>query len=894
MTVTFRSITNARQAAQYLTDGADYLLDEAAHDVFYRGQAAGMLGIEGRKVSVDGLAALLENRHPLTGKPITPGKGKRRAGYEITVSDPKSVSVMELVAGDTRIAGARDRALQAMMDEIERHAAARVRKGGADHDRFTGNLCYAAIPHRFSRPMKSGGLPSHPDPQGHHHVVVASATWDKVEGKWKALQLGDIKSMGEYFSAFYNQKLAEQLQDLGYSIRVTKHAFEIDGVPERVIREFSRRTQKIEEVAERIGVTRPETKAKLGATTRERKTSGLSMEELRSIWLDRMTPHERETLDRVYRESLGPKKEPVIDNRRAFDAAWKHLTERQSVVAEVDVLTQALKRGVGSVTVDGLRQEIARPEFMRTRIGLRRLMTSRDIILEEMQLTDLTKAGRGKYRRLGRDYYTVKDANLSKGQRRAVIKILDSKGKYISLQGYAGVGKTTTLKAIKAGIEAGGGKVTVLAPTVPASRGTLRADGVEGADTLQKFLANEAMQDAARGEAIFLDEASLASTKDLLNLARLAEKLDARVVLFGDPMQHKSVSRGNVLWVMQHLGGVETVRLTDIVRQSGDFRKVADLLARGRSVEAFDKLDRMEQVFPVDQLAQDYVEAIGEGKTVSLVAPSRAEGEALTQAIREELKAKGRIAYEEQELDRLIDLQTTEADRQDPATYSQPGLVAQFERNVGPYRIGQRVEATVSLVGVSPGTFRIYRPETGSLAVGDRIRLTKGGYAAAHARDVPVRRLEAGSIHRVAGFTDAGVKLDNGQVLPRGHAHWAYAYTQTSPGSQSATADVSMLSITAASGQAANATSLYVGLTRGKEMRIYAQEKQLARKLIEEAEFKPAALSMFPPINRPSRLQKFLARLRAAGVMFQSKETMHGPRPETQGVRRTHEAAPAA
>jgi conjugative relaxase-like TrwC/TraI family protein len=58
-------------------------------------------------------------------------KANRRVFYDFTLSPPKSVSIVALVAGDGRVERAHERATVSALRELEKFAAARVRKNGA-------------------------------------------------------------------------------------------------------------------------------------------------------------------------------------------------------------------------------------------------------------------------------------------------------------------------------------------------------------------------------------------------------------------------------------------------------------------------------------------------------------------------------------------------------------------------------------------------------------------------------------------------------------------------------------------------------------------------------------------------------------------------------------------
>src|SRR5262249_28911772 len=116
------------------------------------------------------------------------------------------------------------------------------------------------------------------------------------------------------------------------------------------------------------------------------------------------------------------------------------------------------------------------------------------------------------------------------------------------IRGGAGTGKTTMMRKA---IAATGLPVAVVAPSADASRGELREQGFDKANTVASFFDSEEMQEQARGGIIWCDEAGMLSIDELEGLCNAAKKLGARLVLQGDPLQHKSVSRhGNMLNVL--------------------------------------------------------------------------------------------------------------------------------------------------------------------------------------------------------------------------------------------------------------------------------------------------------------------------------------------------------
>ena len=316
-------------------------------------------------------------------------------GYDFTFSVPKSVSLLYAMSGDQGIMDAFRGAVDETMREIEAEMKTRVRMGGKDEDRTTGNMVWAEFIHTTSRPVD--GLP---DPQLHAHVFAFNTTLDEEEHRWKAGQFRELKRDAPYFQAAFRVRLANRLQDLGFGVERKRDDFEIAGIPADVLKRFSRRTALIEKVAEEKGITDPDRKAELGAETRERKESALSWEALRKEWNARLSDKERKVLAAVHRRERAYAR-PERGEGLAVDHAIEHSFVREAVVPERKLVTEALKRGIGAVTVEGVTQEMRDRPLIRSDVAGRKMATTKEMLALESKLIDFARQGRGRCRPLG-------------------------------------------------------------------------------------------------------------------------------------------------------------------------------------------------------------------------------------------------------------------------------------------------------------------------------------------------------------------------------------------------------------------------------------------------------------------------------------------------------------
>ncbi|EPB65412.1 conjugative relaxase domain protein, partial [Ancylostoma ceylanicum] len=296
---------SAGHAKAYFSDAlakSDYYTSDQELAGYWQGKLADRIGLSGHS-SKDGFFALCENRHPHTGAPLTPRtKEERTTGYDINFHCPKSVSLLHVFSKDDHILTAFQEAVTDTMKEIEADSQARVRQGGIYDDRQTGALVWAHFVHQTARPVE-GQLP---DPHLHSHCFVFNATWDENEGRIKAGQFRDIKRNMPYYQARFHMVLSDKLASLGYGIRRTAKSFEIEGVPQRAIDLFSKRTDEIGRMAKEKGITDAKELDNLGARTRGRKQKGASMDELKREWMAQIQASEagrREDLQKTVRSS---------------------------------------------------------------------------------------------------------------------------------------------------------------------------------------------------------------------------------------------------------------------------------------------------------------------------------------------------------------------------------------------------------------------------------------------------------------------------------------------------------------------------------------------------------------------------------------------------------------
>lgn len=793
--------------------------------------------------------------------------------------------MLHALSGDERIVEAMRKAVAETMREMEQEMHARVRKNGAFEDRKTGNMVWAEFTHLTSRPAllepsfesrlleanpwlnrfkDREGSVAIPDPHLHSHVYVINATFDATEKQWKAGEFMRLKRDATYYQAAYHARLAGELQQLGYAIEPTANAFEIAGVPRSMVEVFSRRTKEIEAAAKALGIVDDAAKDTLGALTRRGKASGFDMLQLRRLWRAFVDSREVQSLDGITHTARTMPNAIARNSpeaaRAGIDFALGHELERVSEVSERRLLARALMRAVGAAGVALVHRALRENKLVLDAVvdGERRITTPQ-ILAEEAELMRHVRSGRGQVPPLVVGDYRFQNSLFTTGtkdtaeQRQAVLHVLKSQDWMVGIVGRAGTGKTTLLKEIHEGLRAVGKPMVLCAPTAEAARGVLRGEGFAQADTVKRLLVDTELQSQLRGAVLWIDEAGMIGNRDMLAIMRLARAHGAaRVVLAGDPTQIRSVPRGDAFLYLQENAGLSVARLEQIKRQRTPNLKAAiEAISKGRIEDGLRILERNGAIIEGSakktraDLARAYVDKVSEQgpmkhrKTALVISPTHAEGEAITKAIRAELRLHGGIATDERKITRTVNLSWTEKERANPASY-QPGLVVQFKRNAKGFRISERariieVRANEGKVTVrtndgaekplplkDAARFQVYAVRELPVSIGDRLKITE------NSSDVSGKhRLNNGDVVRVAGFTkDRGLVLENGRELPRDFGHLTHGYVITADAAQAKTVDAVYAAIGRESFVATDIRRIYVALSRARdEARIYTDSK---------------------------------------------------------------------
>jgi conjugative relaxase-like TrwC/TraI family protein len=820
------------------------------------GEGAERLGLENdTSVSREAFLRLCDNQHPETGKKLTQVHfTDRRVFFDFTCSAPKSVSILGVTMQDERIVEAHREAAAVAIRELEAFAGTRVRKSGAMEDRATGNLVAAAFLHTSSRAL---------DPQLHTHFTVFNATFDPVENRWKALQSSGMFGAIHYGTAVYRNELASRLHGLGYRTRQTAHGFEIEGVEQKLIERFSKRSQQrnaaVAREEKRLGRRLSNNEVShVVHQSRPRKLKDASEDEVRARQLDEIKFFEKRGLRAVVAQAKGERKDfqETVHLGQATGYAVEHVFARKSVAPEHELLEAALVKGCGQVDLPALKAAVRSD---RDLLRVKGEVSTRKILGEELRLIRFVNDGLGTVAPLAPRY--VAPDVLGKDQRAALGHVLSSTDQVTGFRGLAGTGKTTTLREFGRVVSQAGGEAVFLAPTAGAVD-VLRKDGFKEAATLAKFLADSEAQARVSGRSpvIVLDEAGAVGTSDMLRLLEIGQARGARVVLSGDTGQHASVAQGDALRLIEEHSGYRFAVLSEIRRQKpAIFRQAVKLAAGQDAAGAFRLLQKDGAVVEAladdggplhEQAAAAYLSAVDAGKSALLVSPTWGEIEAVTGCVRASLKERGTVAAREETVAVFDSLGWTDAQKRLVERY-EPGLQLRFAKRTAQFKLGEL--ATVEAVR---GRSLVLRSPDGGTAVLQPSRVP-AAFEVGEARQLPVAAgdwllLQAngngftnGERVQVRALGNGGIALKDGRTLPASYRSFTHGYAVTSHAAQGKTVDVALFVASSRSFAAVSRESFYVGISRGREsVRIFTDDAATLVRRVDETHTRKAALEL--------------------------------------------------
>jgi conjugative relaxase-like TrwC/TraI family protein len=617
----------------------DYYLAADGERVEAPGRWAGLgsvgmdaLGVENAAAAVraEQFQALMAVQNPATGGRLRAGGagGSSVAAIDATFSAPKSVSAVWALASPELRAGielAQERAVDAALA----HAVEFVPMVRRRVDRemvlreIPGELIATSWRHTTARAVAGRA----PDPQLHSHVVLHGAV-RADDGKVVAIESRAWLVHQREVGAAYRAQLARELGRLGFAVEAGTgrggRYFELAGVPQGLIEEWSGRHRQVQQqiqrrLTERIaglqaqvdaggpdadgaqvrlvalqrsGQLMPAEQRAVAMRTRSAKGSGGAMLEtagdLDRAWYDAAREHDFDA------RSVEALRNPWLhlDHRGALteDQLEKRiltrLTEFDATFAPREARAVALEATAGGDPAAGLaalerlaeRREILEladgRQTTRSHRGTERAaVTAADGLADATAEPIAAELVDDELSEL-RSELALGGAQLAVEQEQA-IRVACSDQQLVVIVGQAGTGKSTALTAVARAHQEAGQKIVVTSTGAQAAE-RLAAEFSQAGVSKVAGCSTRALQAAVRrgtvtlspGVTVIHDEAALASTREQAWLLQAVAESGARLIEVGDPRQSQAVGAGGLWPQIEAAAGEQggLVELSRIVR----------------------------------------------------------------------------------------------------------------------------------------------------------------------------------------------------------------------------------------------------------------------------------------------------------------------------------------
>jgi conjugative relaxase-like TrwC/TraI family protein len=660
--VTITKIKDSAGARSYF-EKDDYYTKDKSGDKAWMGKGSESLGLT--EVTPEGFQAILEGKD-LEGNALVQAasNGVHRLGWDVTFSPSKSISVAWAFGNEeqtVRILAAHDAAVTSTMKYLEDNLVeARITVNNKTSRVTTGNIVAARFDHYTTREV---------DPELHSHVVVANVT-QCPDGTYRAVDNDKIFAR-EFMIAAYENEFAAELKQRDFSVSMTKydtgnsHYATIEGIDEKIIEQYSKRSDQIDKAIEPLkeyypNASREELRQIACLGTRQLKQT-LDREVLHVSWNQQLIDlgYTRKglsaSIQKAYEQSKATQVNIKPDEKEIVKTACTILNENESTFSREDVIKTAARISGGDYRISDLERAFheLKGSTIVTLDKNAGVYTTKEMKKIERNILNAVKEGRDtvpailtseEIRARTKELYDT----FTDDQKMALEHITTAKDRIIGIQGDAGTGKTTLLRAGREQFESKGFTVRGLSFTGKAVKELEAGAGIES-KTLHSFLPQiqSNLIELSEKEAWFVDEVSMVGSKQMSDLIKASKKAHARLVFIGDTKQLQSIDAGRTFQKLQETGAMKTVHMKEIVRQKDEaYKAIVKDVSEKKIDSSFEKMITKKKIKEIahEQERQDAivkkVTSKKDHRNVLVVTPLNKDRVELNKQIRNKLKEK--------------------------------------------------------------------------------------------------------------------------------------------------------------------------------------------------------------------------------------------------------------
>lgn len=482
---------------------------------------------------------------------------------------------------------------------------------------------------------------------------------------------------------------------------------------------------------------------------------------------------------------------------------------------------------------------------------------------------------------------TDKTHGLTGGQKAAYKMIMTSTDQFLLLQGSAGVGKTTLFQKINNDVKESGIVMFAVAPTHQAVKELLERN--INAKTLRQFINdNQYANTTQPDKLIILDEASMASSKDMKDFLEIMSCTKMRAVISGDRDQNASIESGKSLELLLDNSNLKRCIIkdrADIVRQKNEHLKSAvvsvidknyqkaisilkiikpdEKLWTNQEKNKFDVpknciIEAENNIF--ERVANDYLNRTDlVRKNTCVIVHANEDRREVDNRIRNGLVKEGVIdMYSEIKHTRLISYHYSTAELSSIQYYKKNDVIkiksdyfsissVNADKNsvvLKPLDKLNGDQEKVIFPGKETKQIELFKTESCEIAKGDKIRLRKSDLKSERFSnfEYAVSKIDKDTLH-LENISGHKITFEKDKLSD---SHWDYAYTSTGYSIQGASIDYTIGLELSIRKNLTNSRNFYVHISRSKENAIIYTDsiEKLTKKIDGNRAKKTSALEL--------------------------------------------------
>lgn len=794
-------IMSSGQAQTYYKDDYNYYANIEEESI-YHGKLAQIEKLNNIEINQENFNETIKNTH-----------NRGRAGIDLTFSAPKSVSILSLTTTDKELQNILIKAHQdatfKTMQYVENHLIySRIQHNKSRELVKTDNINFASFNHYTTREN---------DPQLHTHNFIFNQTMC-IDGKKRSIEanaiLKNVKNLGKQ----YRLELSNNLLKNGIEIEITDNKnffFEIKDFKQQTIDLFSKRRKQIIEKKVELEktLTDKNTINELSNRLTKKAKQHISLNQTKENWNNEIKDNNI-VIDKI-KIDKNIINQDKIDFEKIINDKIEKITEFKSSFTDIEILNEVKQSVIQNTQIFNEKEllNIVNNNINIIKKDNQNVYTSKEIYKSEQQILNFAKNKKIHTEILKNELFNenltkweLDNFRLNANQKEALKGIITQRDNVLIIQGDAGTGKTTLLKALNDINNKNNNKVIVgLSAEGKASKEIQDASGINS-KTIDSFLLTKDFKEY-QNSTLIVDEAGKTGTLKLQQLTKIADDYNMKIVLMGDTKQLASIQAGGIFSDLQNEKTIKTIHLKANIRQKDEkLKDIVNNLSTGNTEKAIDSLVNLNKIniSKTDTIYNDitdyYMQNKGYKDTV-IIASTNKDINVLNNQIKQELTKNNIISDKNFTISTLNNLNLSNYDKKQIQNYKANDIIIDNNKKL---KIMGSFENQIIVKNLNTGktesltpqkNLQVFRETEKNFAQGEKITFLQN-----ENKKLKVKNGEIGIIEKISKNKDntynLTVKINENNIIffnSKDYNYMDYAYAITTTKSQGLTAEKAII-----------------------------------------------------------------------------------------------------